>query len=272
MRTIKTFIAVPALLITTSFVANAQQNPMVQSLESQYALTKPTADNSDIVTAGAVLVLQKDNLMMVVTSSSNLYQNTYKDGKISQNTLGKFAGLGRRLPGFTNEGGTTRIFVTGEKMWVTKIDLKDNAVVFDLLTDALGDNRYKAAISIPFPKGPPPTADQLSKMIGEVFKVQPSDDASGSGQQQAPAGAAPAAATPPAQQSADTPPPPIAPPPPPPDEPPPTPKTVSLKETTDLVVADFGQPQKIVKLGTKEIYYYKDFKVTFVGGKVTDVE
>jgi hypothetical protein len=41
----------------------------------------------------------------------------------------------------------------------------------------------------------------------------------------------------------------------------------------DVVVANFGQPDKIVKLaGTKQVYYYKDFKVTFVGGKVTDVQ
>jgi hypothetical protein len=38
------------------------------------------------------------------------------------------------------------------------------------------------------------------------------------------------------------------------------------------VVAAFGQPEKMVKLGAKEIYYYKDLKVTFVNGKVTDVQ
>ena len=37
-------------------------------------------------------------------------------------------------------------------------------------------------------------------------------------------------------------------------------------------MTSFGQPQKIVNLGTKEIYYYPDMKVTFVGGKVTDVQ
>jgi len=41
----------------------------------------------------------------------------------------------------------------------------------------------------------------------------------------------------------------------------------------DDVIANFGQPEKVVKLGTKEIYYYKDLgKVTFVNGKVTDVQ
>ena len=33
-----------------------------------------------------------------------------------------------------------------------------------------------------------------------------------------------------------------------------------------------GQPQKIVKLAKKEMYYYKDLKVIFVNGKVSDVQ
>lgn len=37
-------------------------------------------------------------------------------------------------------------------------------------------------------------------------------------------------------------------------------------------MATFGQPQKVANLGAKEIYYYPDMKVTFVNGKVTDVQ
>jgi len=33
-----------------------------------------------------------------------------------------------------------------------------------------------------------------------------------------------------------------------------------------------GQPSKIVNLGAKQIYIYKDMKITFVKGKVTDVQ
>jgi hypothetical protein len=57
------------------------------------------------------------------------------------------------------------------------------------------------------------------------------------------------------------------------DEPQAPPKTLSIGDTKDKVVADFGQPEKIAKgAGTKEIYYYKDIKVTFVAGKVTDFQ
>jgi hypothetical protein len=38
------------------------------------------------------------------------------------------------------------------------------------------------------------------------------------------------------------------------------------------VTSAFGQPAKIVKLGVKEIFFYKDMKVTFTDGKVSNVE
>jgi hypothetical protein len=38
------------------------------------------------------------------------------------------------------------------------------------------------------------------------------------------------------------------------------------------VIASLGQPQKVVQLGAKEIDFYPDLKVTFVNGKVTDVQ
>jgi hypothetical protein len=64
----------------------------------------------------------------------------------------------------------------------------------------------------------------------------------------------------------------IAPPPPPADAPPAPPQTIALGQTKDQVVATFGQPQKIVDLGIKEMYLYPDMKVTFMKGKVTDVQ
>jgi hypothetical protein len=61
----------------------------------------------------------------------------------------------------------------------------------------------------------------------------------------------------------------IAPPPPPADTPPPT---ISLGQTMDQVTAGFGQPLKRANLGAKVIFYYKDMKVTFTNGKVSNVE
>ena len=45
-----------------------------------------------------------------------------------------------------------------------------------------------------------------------------------------------------------------------------------MGQTIDEVVAAIGQPDKIVNLGAKQIYVYKDIKVTFMKGKVSDVQ
>lgn len=262
------------------FVASAQNKAAIEKkLVGEYALTQATADQSDIVTAGAILVLKKGNIVMAPVSGTNFFQNTYKEGRISQNALGKLNnGLNRfsHLPGASAPAApATRTFVPGEKVWVTKIECRDDGVVFDLYTDAYADVRYKAALKFYFsPKGPIPSADEMDKVVAEVFKVQPADDKAaptGDQQQQAqPAAAAPAAPPPAAPDPSLAP---IAPPPPPVDAPAAPPKELKIGQAKDDVIANFGQPEKIVKLGTKEIYYYKDLgKVTFVNGKVTDVQ
>ena len=55
-------------------------------------------------------------------------------------------------------------------------------------------------------------------------------------------------------------------------ETPPAPVTVSLGQTIDQVVAALGSPEKIIDLGAKKTYLYKDLKVIFIDGKVSDVQ
>jgi hypothetical protein len=64
----------------------SDQPKMIQDkLLSQINPTKTTADRSDIVTAGDVLVLQKDGLMMCSTASAYAYSNTYNNGVLTAN-------------------------------------------------------------------------------------------------------------------------------------------------------------------------------------------
>lgn len=48
--------------------------------------------------------------------------------------------------------------------------------------------------------------------------------------------------------------------------------TLSLGQSTSDVVALLGNPKQVIILGTKQIYVYDRMKVTFLNGKVTDVE
>ena len=50
------------------------------------------------------------------------------------------------------------------------------------------------------------------------------------------------------------------------------PQSIEKGMTTDQVEAAMGKPEKKVTLGTKQIYVYKDLKVTFLNGKVSDVQ
>jgi hypothetical protein len=301
MQGSKLLSGVGTILALAVFSAYGDDPAALQKkLVAEFALTQPTADNTDIVTAGAILVLQKSDLVLGPTSASSLYTNVYKDGKIQANsfaqtkkTLGKIGRFGSFIPGVggaaaatagtadSNSGSAPRTYVKGEKMWVTKIDLKvenkEPEVVFELFTDAVNDVRYKGSLKFPYAKGA--SDDDVDKLIAEVFKVQPQDSddkqsAAPAAQSAAPAPAqgapaAPAAAAPAPAAAAL---PDIPPPPPPADEPPAPPKTISVGQTPEQVVAALGQPEKIVKLAKKETYYYKDLKVIFTAGKVSDVQ
>lgn len=49
-------------------------------------------------------------------------------------------------------------------------------------------------------------------------------------------------------------------------------KSVDLGQTPDQVKSALGAPDKMVNLGSKVIYVYKDMKVVFIDGKVSDVQ
>ncbi|MBS1855004.1 MAG: hypothetical protein JST11_06545 [Acidobacteria bacterium] len=52
----------------------------------------------------------------------------------------------------------------------------------------------------------------------------------------------------------------------------PGPPTLTLGLTIEEVRAIQGEPDKIVDLGDKKMYLYKDLKITFTGGRVTDIQ
>ena len=297
MKSSKTRKAVLAVLVALPWAAYAEdQSAAIQKkLESEYQLTKTNYDKSDIVTAGSVVVLQKDKVLMLAASSTNPCRNTYKDGQIKQSgpcaaneRLKKFSGLKSHIPGASNapDSPSSHTFVTGEKFWVTKIEVrdagKDPGIVFSFFTDAISDVRYATTLLIPFGAFTP-NPDQALKLVQEVLTVAPAEDAkkddkdkkddkaqpAAQGGQQDAAQASPPAETPAAPAApaapAEAPPAPIAPPPPPPAE-------VAEGQTVDQVLAALGQPQRTAKIGTKEIYFYKDLKVTFGNGKVKDVQ
>lgn len=264
-RSFALIILIPVCCLTLA----AQGDPAAiqQKLSAQFKLTTTTADRSDIVTAGDVVVLHKPGLVMYAVTSPLPPSNTYKNGKIGQG----WGGFGKDLAiGMSSSGGATaadyphRTFVPEEKCWVTAVQVEKDGVVFKLYSDPYNDVRYYATLKVPFPnKKEIPSPDVALQSVADVLTVAPADSGA-QASQPAPASAPPAAPAPaPAPMAA------IAPPPPPADAPPPT---ITIGESKDQVMSAFGQPLREANLGSKQILYYKDMKVTFKDGKVSDVD
>jgi hypothetical protein len=119
---------------------------------------------------------------------------------------------------------------------------------------------YKSEVIFQFAKGylAKASVPQVEDTIAQVFSMDTGDDAQNQAQnqggQQGGGGGGQGGQGQQAQQQQ------------------PEPQTIQLGQTTDQVQAALGKPEKVVNLGPKMIYVYKDLKVTFVNGKVSDVQ
>lgn len=139
-----------------------------QRLSAQMKLTRTTADRTDIVTAGDVVVIHKPGLVMFDVSSPLPPTNVYKDGKIG-------LGFGTQLM-ITDKNQQQRRFVPDEKCWVTRIAVLNDSVLIDLYSDPYSDVRYYATLKIPYPnKKVVPPVDSLLATIAEVLTVDRQD-------------------------------------------------------------------------------------------------
>jgi hypothetical protein len=235
--------------VSPSLYGQDQKAEIQKRLSSAFKRTTLTADRSDVAKAGTVLTLHKDNLLMCSMDAHASPTNTYKNGAISMG-LGATMSWSMALSSVGQQVANTpqRKFVGGEKIWLADFQVKEDGVYFLFYSDPFDNVRYFGQLKFPVSKGAFPPADNMMKTIAEVV----TDD---SAQEAAPADSS----APPAQASGG-------------QAPAPATKTIALGQTKDEVVAILGPPQKMVNLGTKEIYFYPDMKVVFISGKVADVQ
>lgn len=245
-------------------IAHDAAPAILDQLKAQYKLVKLGRDANGIavVEPGTVLIVQQGGLLGVPPQKLENCAARYQDGQL--HAAGGFcAALVKRF---------SRYFQKGDKVYPLKIDanlkkeqLSFKVVACDTCNGTDPASYYKSEVVFQFGAGylEIAQAGDVQRVIGQVFSIDATDPP--------PAQGAPTPAPAPATtRVADAPPPPIAPPPPPAaDQPPPT---VQPGQTVDQVVAALGQPQKIVNLGAKQIYLFKDLKVTFTNGKMSDVE
>jgi hypothetical protein len=251
-------VRVAALLAAVAFcgVAAHAQGSLQGDLEKTYKPAKMGTDSTGtvVVEPGTVLVLQKSGVLGVPYDNMVFCPSHYQDGTLKPpNTMCKLS-----------VAKVSKYINSGEKVYVTKIEIiqKDEKVIFSIVecdscNNVQSASQMKSQIVFHYPKGyleGGADAGQVGDIIGQVLTA---DTSSGGDQQQAAAPAdqqqqqaAPAAPAAPAQ----------------------APASVQLGMTPDQVVGILGQPDKIVNLGAKQIYVYKDIKVTFLGGKVADAQ
>jgi hypothetical protein len=263
-----------AVAILTASLAGAQAPTLQEQLVAQYKLVKIGSDTSgySVVDAGTLLAIQKGGVLGVPYSDQNVPATKYENGTIKgPNGL---ALMGRKsIMGKFGKEQTTHLFAVGDKVYPMKIDVnvaKDSVTLGIVACDKCNKTDpptyNKAQVVFEFPKGSlaNASAGQVEDTIGQVFSIsnddaQQGDDKGGQqqggdqGGQQQVAGQD-QAQQPAAEQAAAE------------------PASTEKGMTTDQVEAAMGKPEKKVTLGTKVIYYYKDMKVIFLSGKVSDVQ
>jgi hypothetical protein len=271
------------LLAATIFplsLASAQAVSLQEQLAAQYKLVKMGSDTGgySVVEAGTLLAIQKGGILGVPYSDKTVLTTKYEGGTV-HTPSGVAVQARKALFGHfsqtASEGQTTHLFAKGDKVYPTKIDVnvaKDNVTLGIVACDTCNNTDpptyNKAQVVFQFPAGTlaNASAGQVEDVIGQLLSIsddaqqggdqggaqQGGNDQQGNNQQGGDQGAAQGQA----QQQA----------------PPAEPAQIEKGQTPDQVKAALGNPDKIVNLGAKLIYVYKDIKVTFLNGKVSDVQ
>lgn len=263
--------ALALAVLFPAYLAFAQDAASLQTqLTAKYKLVKLGEDSTGVavIEAGTILDIKKGGILSYPTSNGRPFASTYKDGAVHAPGTMKIPGWMPHASSVPGQVTDTKFLTVGEKVYITKIEVqeKDKVAVFIIECDTCNNvqdpSLRRAQVLFQYPKGYLASADvgQVSDLIEQVLAPDTGGDSS---QQQGQQGQdSQQQQGQPAQQQQDA----------APAQPAQPPPTIQLGQTTDQVIAIMGQPDKIVDLKTKQIYVYKELKVTFVKGKVSDVE
>jgi len=254
----------------------AAQVSLDDQLKAQYTVVKMGADTSgpQVVEPGTVLKILKGGILSVPYNDVSVTPTKYQNGQIhSPNALVQ-KGIGSFMKKMGKEQNT-HLFPIGDKVYPSRVDVnmaKDSITLGIIACDQCNNTNpptyYKADVVFQFDKGvlAKSNAGQVEDVIAQVFAIDDSGGGDqgggqgggdqgggqgGGGDQGGGQGGGGGQAQ---------------------NDPPREPANIQVGESVDDVVASLGQPEKIVNLPTKKIYVYKDLKITFVKGKVSDVQ
>ena len=247
--------------LTVSLCPNLVAQPSLQEqLKAQYKIVKVGAAGGSLTVTdpGTVLDVQKGGLLGIPPQIAMFCPVKFQDGDLKAPN-GFCAAMVKQ---------NSRYFQVGTKVYPMRIDVsldKDKVslqvVECDSCNGVQQPSFYKSEVVFQFAKGtlqnmnPSQVEDTIGQVLaidsggdsqqqnGQADQNQTNSQSGGGGGQQA-------------QQQA----------------PPAEPQQIEKGMTPDQVKVALGTPEKIINLGSKLIYVYKDIKVTFLNGKVADVQ
>lgn len=223
-------IAIFSCLLSSAASAEAKdpaENVALQaSLRAAYPWTNADGRTGEIIAPGIILVVRKEGITTNPADAPFHAQNNYKDGMVKRSALNLFA----------QDQNTAGRLVAGDRVFVTKTEVKETSVVLNLLSvEPIHGIRVKASVAFQFPKGVLANAsfEQVAPLIDELLVD-------------------------------DSPPPPVA--------PQQQAGSIELGAAIQQVIAAMGDPPIVADINRKLIFFYPDFKVIFLDGKVIDVK
>jgi hypothetical protein len=243
-------------MILSPAVAQGQAVSLQEQLSAQYQLAKVTADSGgySVVNPGTPLAIQQKGVLAVPWKALALCPAKYQDNNFHP-SVGFCAGMLKNV---------SRYFQVGDKVYPVKVDVNVDKAKISLTVVSCDScnginppSSMKGEVVFQFAKGylEKAAVGDVEDAIGKVFVVsnddQQASDNSGQQQQQQQGGVPQTAQQ--QQEQAE-------------------PQTIQTGMTTDQVQSVLGKPEKIFNLGPKQIFVYKDVKVTFQNGKVADVQ
>ncbi len=224
-----------ALLTTTpatALWASDWKDALKTSLEASYPLSKRAALSPDRITQQGIVLVVRKQGIAADPSSDLRYSVT----DVRNGQVGEQGGA---VPALFNKENT-RVFHPGERLYVTDIKIGDDNVMFLLMSVDMFDVVHKGSTKQTRYKAALKfefDKGYLASTAPEKIKAEISEVLATEAEAAAP-----------------------------------NTKTIELGQTPEQVEAILGKPEKVVKLGSKVTYIYKDMKVIFVDGKVADVQ
>jgi hypothetical protein len=264
----------PGLAVVLSAVVqvSAQAPTLQEQLAAQYKVAKLASDTSgySVTEEGTLLEIKKGGLLGVPYSEKTTLTNKYESGVVHPPNAGLVEARKKIFGHFgqtQDQGQTTKLFQKGDKVYPTKIDVnveKDTVSMGIVACDSCNKtdpptyNKTQVVFQFPRASLAKASAGDVEDTIGQLLAIsedtgQQQDQGGQQGAQQGGGDQQGGQQQQQQQQQAE-------------------PAEVKLGMTPDQVEGALGKPDKKVTLGPKQIYIYKDMKVTFKDGKVSDVQ